>query len=510
MEGLTVAPEPVPIAALEAAANGILPSASTSSIVPAQKRVLPSRVLPSRVRRGGPGVGSHDIDLLILDTNERARTQAIIPETTRFILTTDSKLVPPKMDETRPNLTKYFSQPDIIQSMKAQSEIQTPEFSLLSESDAVGGRLRVRGVEENIIDMSEEAYIQRHRRYEAFEKKQRRREKEKLEYEQYKLRERLDQLRGLDVNAFAAPGLSPAEIEARRHTMLETAEMLDKRYAVLLPPDPKRVQRRRAQSVGPTLARATAAQSEHAEAPVPPTPARTRRGGTPAPFKARKELAAEAEQHAVELPPKTTPASTKKRSRPKAKSKAPQTDSQASTPKLTIKLPRRSEVQASDVVSVSDGGPPTPHEADPTFEPPGTKRRASSAHPSRAPKRARPSAPAGSSGAGLSKYGGDYTLSSVVRPAANGVPVLVAAARRCVVPGRGRKTTRNTEPFGAKIPPRVAETSEYELPLWVWNGWPDDDADDSGSVDGPPQYDGDVQHGPPRDFEMAVDGDGRG
>ena len=52
--------------------------------------------------------------------------------------------------------------------------------------------------------MTDEAYLNRHRRYEAFEKKQRRREKEKLVHEQYKLRQRLDELRGFDINALTA------------------------------------------------------------------------------------------------------------------------------------------------------------------------------------------------------------------------------------------------------------------------------------------------------------------
>lgn len=34
---------------------------------------LNKRILPSRVRRGGPGVGQNDIDQMILETYERER-----------------------------------------------------------------------------------------------------------------------------------------------------------------------------------------------------------------------------------------------------------------------------------------------------------------------------------------------------------------------------------------------------------------------------------------------------
>jgi len=41
-------------------------------------------------------------------------------------------------------------------------------------------------------------YNQLHKKYETFEKRQRRREKERLQHERYKMKERVDLIRGMD------------------------------------------------------------------------------------------------------------------------------------------------------------------------------------------------------------------------------------------------------------------------------------------------------------------------
>lgn len=117
------------------------------------------------------------------------------------------------------------------------------------------------------IDTSDVAYERRHRKYESFERRQRLREKEKLKHEQYKLKERIEQLRTMDVSAFLtlpASQFSPApsipeedsedgltglastyingavvsnEGERRRKEMLDIALSLEERYRVLLPPE---------------------------------------------------------------------------------------------------------------------------------------------------------------------------------------------------------------------------------------------------------------------------------
>ncbi|KAG6889987.1 hypothetical protein C0995_012947 [Termitomyces sp. Mi166 len=137
--------------------------------------------------------------------------------------------------------------------------------------DTQAGRLRARSqagtTEEGPIETSDAAYEKRHRKYETFEKRVRLREKEKLKHEQYKLKERIDQLRAMDALAFLslpddlfpAPlnqtepesndedesilgpqvngGPNYAEGERRRREMLKIAYTLEERYRVLLPPD---------------------------------------------------------------------------------------------------------------------------------------------------------------------------------------------------------------------------------------------------------------------------------
>ena len=138
----------------------------------------PKRVLPSRSRRGGSGVGvgNCDVDLMILETRRRrcvlntalialflslntlpnfsVENEPLIPTRTKFLLTTNSTLVPPSEDNTsfESQLNthaygRYFDRPEVQRAYKQQQIIQTPEFSQLPEDATVGGRFRPRGEE---------------------------------------------------------------------------------------------------------------------------------------------------------------------------------------------------------------------------------------------------------------------------------------------------------------------------------------------------------------------------
>ena len=122
---------------------------------------------------------------------------------------------------------------------------------------------------------SDAVYEKRHRKYENFEKRIRMREKEKLKHEQYKLKERLEQIRGMDPQAFLAlpasaftsiptesaasggeedeevaiyasvagapvSGASLHEGQRRRSEVVAAAEELAERYRTLLAPEKKR------------------------------------------------------------------------------------------------------------------------------------------------------------------------------------------------------------------------------------------------------------------------------
>ncbi|KAJ8457452.1 hypothetical protein ONZ51_g11522 [Trametes cubensis] len=197
--------------------------------------------------------------------DDEAKSEPLIPATTKFILTTNGTLLPPASESFEAQLNthaygRYFDRPEVQEAYKAQQLIQTPEFIELPQ-DA-----------NEALDTSDAAYEKRHRKYESFEKRQRLREKEKLKHEHYKLKERIDQLRAMDSSAFlalpssdflparhATPGPSGQqqvsevgedvdasnlhgaaayhEGERRRKAMLESALQLEQRYRTLLPPD---------------------------------------------------------------------------------------------------------------------------------------------------------------------------------------------------------------------------------------------------------------------------------
>lgn len=125
-----------------------------------------TRRLPARSRRGGPGIGSCDVDVGILDSLQRrgvssrsilsltcnevdtGENEPLIPSSTVFVLTTDSSFVPPaSTSELGVNAVaneRYFERPEVIKAFKEQRDIQTPEFVQLSDDARVGGRLRAR------------------------------------------------------------------------------------------------------------------------------------------------------------------------------------------------------------------------------------------------------------------------------------------------------------------------------------------------------------------------------
>jgi hypothetical protein len=85
-----------------------------------------------------------DITHVYLFTSSAA-SQPILRESAIFLLTTDSTLVPPPKTERvdhNPSVT------DTQSRTKEKDIIETPDFSILPESSAVGSRLRARGTEE--------------------------------------------------------------------------------------------------------------------------------------------------------------------------------------------------------------------------------------------------------------------------------------------------------------------------------------------------------------------------
>ncbi|KAG8742613.1 hypothetical protein FRC10_001211 [Ceratobasidium sp. 414] len=211
--------------------------------------VTRTRVMPSRLRRGTTayGIGSNPIDAMIIEAQQLEQVPAVDPDAV-FVITTDPKGPPVAGPSTssaahEPEDERYFEREEVAESMRQQAIIQTPEFCLLSDVYQPSSRLRTR-TEMDGFDSSDAAYERRHRKPEMMEKRQRRREKDKLEHERYKLKERVEQLRTMDLHHFRA--LLPSsgtdsgpELENIRIELLAHADDLIRRYDVLLPPDPR-------------------------------------------------------------------------------------------------------------------------------------------------------------------------------------------------------------------------------------------------------------------------------
>ncbi|KAJ7361414.1 hypothetical protein DFH08DRAFT_844060 [Mycena albidolilacea] len=244
-----------------------------ATLVDSSSQLPQKRVLPSRSRRGGPGVGNCDVDVLILNAQlHKLENEPLIPADTPFVFKTNDTLEKVAAEFSSAGGSglviraheSYFDRPDVLKAYREQTMIETPEYTGIPESSSVGGRLRVRTTDETNTDL-DAAYEKRHKKYEKFEKGQRLREKEKLKHAQYKLKERIEQLRGMDNSAFMQapassfsprPGVpevieddvlgglngNPAYLEGerRRKEMLTNAQALEERYRILLPPDRQR------------------------------------------------------------------------------------------------------------------------------------------------------------------------------------------------------------------------------------------------------------------------------
>lgn len=182
-------------------------------------QVPQKRVLPARSRRGGPGVGNCEMDIMILERQKRRlEYDPLIPAQTRLLLTTNPHTIANSSSTIKLGMNifandRYFDRPEVVKAYREQQVIQTPEFDKITGNPAAMGRLRPRNSEDGTVDTSDATYEKRHRKYEAFEKRIRLREKEKLKHEQYKLKERIDQLRAMDGGAFLslpATSFSPA------------------------------------------------------------------------------------------------------------------------------------------------------------------------------------------------------------------------------------------------------------------------------------------------------------
>lgn len=438
-------------------------SPELSSLKSRQKRVL-----PSRSRRGGPGIGSCDVDLMILDAQRRRfENEPLIPANTQFLLTTNSALVPQPQPSSSTDFglnshanQRYFDRPDVIQAYREQQIIQTPEFTTLSEDASVGGRFRPRISAElpESADTSDAVYEKRHRKYETFEKRQRLREKEKLKHEQYKLKERIEQLRAMDATAFLGlPATSfppssdvvqvkdgpdatiPAihvdgtttcsEGERRRQEMLEVASILEDRYRTLLPSDKKSYfDQKKA--------------SRQSSVNIRPS----------SDVRPQDESIVNGRASAAILPTKASTSLVLKIKMPKQSSFSPSVTSTPAPTAYLLSSPSKSKSvsRASPAKPISRASSDTE-----SIESERPRKRTRPSHfdeaysPHSTPEHHAPRPP---------------HLASAPKPEPC---VLMQAAIRASSAPTARKTHRHVTAFGAKVPQEIEELRDFELPEWI-------------------------------------------
>jgi hypothetical protein len=356
-------------------------------------------------------------------------------------------------------------------------------------------------------DTSDAAYEKRHRKFEAFEKRQRLREKEQLKHEQYKLKERIDQLRAIDSAAFLALPQSafspipsqPNEIgegdnalnegERRRKEMLEVALTLEARYRILLPSDRKKNDRESsmggsAEPDGRLLRKERhlnhgSGESElDIEGPVVET-AQKDREKIKLKIKVPRRIPLPSAKLGFPLPP-TNPLTHK--SATSASFHMPQHNSDPPSPahssspmlrtsqspiarhKLSSTLGIDEDVQLNDR---HDGG-----DSISQFRPRKRRKRSSDDEES--------TGEADTSGRIYDAASGSTVFRSPTHSrtkpvsyagAAGNVErttsvLLISALRQSGAP-KARKTQRHLTAFGSKIPPEVEEYREYVLPAWI-------------------------------------------
>lgn len=412
--------------------------------------------------------------------------------------------------------------------------------------------LSLRSFIKEIADTSDAAYEKRHRKYETFEKRQRLREKEKLKHEQYKLKERIEQLRAMDTAAFLAlpassfsepPGVlhegeydemetgltelpgahingaaAYNEAERRRQEMLDVAESLEERYRVLLPPDRKWAEKKEAE-------KREKARRESAGISLEPEPDRGTRTvarihGLPSAGATSEEdeLVTDDEQPQP-LPVRPAPVH-KQDSDGESEVDFEERDRERSKGlKIRLKFPpgfvhrKRAEGTPSPLPGKkkyrkkikTEAPPSTPlssispsqvrtgkasvRSADGRFLPKHKRRQTARS------KELSPHAPPTKRLKTSTASGVSLSLSKTHSSpsTARGECALLRAAERNVAVPTARKTQRHLTAFGVAVPDEIAVVHDYEIPRWCW---PDADRTDDEDEDEEDELsEGEIVHG---------------
>ncbi|EPQ30575.1 uncharacterized protein PFL1_02099 [Pseudozyma flocculosa PF-1] len=222
------------------------------------------RTMPARLRQVSSLLAGSMLEEELLDSQQRLveNNKALLPPSARLILTNDAELVERTVTVQQGDaaaVLSIFADPEVARACRETAVIETPEFKLRDDSEAMG---KTRGM-RNEEDTSDAAYERRHRKPENVEKRQRKLELERLVKDRNKLKDRIDQLKAADARLLmpiltardqqrAAAGASGGSVgdagtgsRALRKELLDEARETLSRYDLLLPSSRSNADRKR-------------------------------------------------------------------------------------------------------------------------------------------------------------------------------------------------------------------------------------------------------------------------
>ncbi|WWD20411.1 hypothetical protein CI109_104887 [Kwoniella shandongensis] len=292
-------PSSKPMMTLERnAAPGDAGSGKLNADTKGKGKAVERRVLPARIRRtaGGGAEGMREVEEMVVDWLERwGEPSSTPPDSLPIHLTS----IPLNLVTPPPTQTQLLNQPttpsitltpsrhkgeridtDGENKLTKEERIETPSWVMVKpgeddeeeakeELEVFGlgkgkgvtspvKRLRRAAIGEEVLEDTSDAYYHLlHRKYEVFERRQRIREKEKLQFERYKMRSRIDLLRNMSKFSWATIvgtilSRSPDEwakgrekikevgVDWLRDRLVREGEEVMKRYEELLPAEQKK------------------------------------------------------------------------------------------------------------------------------------------------------------------------------------------------------------------------------------------------------------------------------
>lgn len=86
--------------------------------------------------------------------------ESILPETTRFLLTTNPNIIRDASQAEKNALRlnpqandRYFDRPDVLQAYRAQKLIETPDWDIVEEDTNISSRFRHRGGVDAVMNI---------------------------------------------------------------------------------------------------------------------------------------------------------------------------------------------------------------------------------------------------------------------------------------------------------------------------------------------------------------------